>query len=94
MFVVHSSNIGGHTFGVPIVAAGAVDDARGVQAVGYAACLVNNHIAKHEADADIVADAFYGAGYAAFAAPCHHAEAKSVEHQDRSDSPSDIQPCL
>ena len=32
MFVVHSSNIGGHTFGVPIVAAGAVGDARGVQA--------------------------------------------------------------
>merc|ERR1712139_337459 len=61
--VAHSSNVVGHTSGVAGVAGG-------VEAVGYAgAGLINHHLAKREADAEPEADAFYGAGYAAGAAP-------------------------
>merc|ERR1712200_176825 len=72
--VAHSSNVVGHTSGVagvavaPAAAVGVAGVAGGVEAVGYAgAGLINHHLGKREAEAD--ADAFYGAGYAAGAAP-------------------------
>ena len=68
-----SSNVGGHTSGVPLVAvalvAAVVGVARGAEAIGNGAGLVNQGIAKCKANAEPLADACNRANYNIGAAP-------------------------